>query len=49
VLDIALVHESSHAWGKIAVSLGYADVDSAGSTGLEDGARGFLTWSHDLR
>jgi hypothetical protein len=49
VRDVAATHERALAWGNITVSLGYADVDSTGPTGLHDGVRGFLTWSHDLR
>jgi hypothetical protein len=49
VFDVALGHESSHAWGTIGVSLGYADVDATGTVAVEDGWRGFLTWRHELR
>ena len=49
VRDVGVTHERALPWGTIAVSLGYADVDSAGPTGLQDGVRGFLTWSHALR
>jgi hypothetical protein len=33
----------------MTVSLGYMDVDAEGSTILEDGMRGFVTWRHALR
>ena len=49
VRDLALTHESSHPWGTIAVSLGYADVDASGSVAVEDGVRGFVTWRHEIR
>jgi hypothetical protein len=49
VRDLALTHESSHPWGTIAVSLGYADVDASGSVAVEDGVRGFITWRHEIR
>jgi len=49
VRDLALTHERAVAWGNIKVSLGYSDVDSAGPVAVEDGVRGFLTWSHGLR
>jgi hypothetical protein len=49
VRDIAVTHERALAWGNITVSLGYTDVDSAGPTVVEDGVRGFLTWSHEFR
>ena len=49
VVDIALVHESSHAWGTMGVSLGYADVDASGTVAVEDGWRGFLSWRYEIR
>jgi len=49
VRDVAVTHERALAWGNITVLLGYADVDSAGPTGLEDGVRGLVTWSRELR
>jgi hypothetical protein len=49
VFDVALAHESSHPWGTIGVSLGYADVDATGTVAVEDGWRGFLTLRHELR
>jgi hypothetical protein len=49
VLDIALVHESSHAWGTMGVSLGYGDVDASGTVAVEDGWRGFLSWRYEVR
>jgi hypothetical protein len=49
VRDVALTHERALAWGNMTFSLGYSDVDSAGSTAGEDGVRGFLTWSRRLR
>jgi hypothetical protein len=49
VNDVAVTHERVLAWGNIAVSLGYSDVDSAGPVAVEDGVRGSLTWSHGLR
>jgi hypothetical protein len=49
VRDIALTHDRAYAWGNITVSLGYSGVDSAGPVAVEDGVRGFLTWSHGLR
>jgi hypothetical protein len=47
--DIALTHGRTYAWGNITLSLGYSEVDSAGATVLEDGLRGFVTWSHEVR
>jgi hypothetical protein len=47
--DLALTHESSHPWGTIAVSLGYADVDATGPVAVEEGVRGFVTWRHAIR
>jgi hypothetical protein len=49
VRDVALTHERALAWGNIRVSVGYSEVDSAGTTVLEDGVRGFVTWRHELR
>jgi hypothetical protein len=49
VVDLALVHESDHPWGTIAVSLGYADVEASGAVAVEDGLRGSLTWRHGIR
>jgi hypothetical protein len=49
IRDLALVHERACAWGNITLSVGYADVDSAGDTILEDGVRGFVTWRHEIR
>jgi hypothetical protein len=49
VRDIAVTHERALAWGNITVSFGYTDVESAGPTVVEDGVRGFLTWSHEFR
>ena len=49
VRDVALVHESAHAWGRITVSLGYADVDATGTVAVEHGWRGFLNWRHEIR
>jgi len=49
VRDVAVTHERALAWGNITVSLGCADVDSAGTVAVEDGVRGSLTWSHGLR
>ncbi len=49
VRDLTLTHESSHPWGTIAVSLGYADVDATGPVAVEDGVRGFVTWRHEIR
>jgi hypothetical protein len=49
VNDVVVTHERGLAWGNITVSLGYADVDSAGPVAVEDGVRGSLTWSHGLR
>ncbi len=49
VRDLALTHESSHPWGTIAVSLGYADVDATGPVVVQDGVRGFVTWRHQIR
>lgn len=47
--DVSLTHERAYAWGNIALSLGYSEVDSAGTTVLEDGLRGYVTWRHVLR
>ena len=49
VQDIALTHERAYAWGNITLSLGYSEVDPAGTTVLEDGVRGFVSWRHALR
>ena len=49
VRDLNLTHERGYAWGNITVSLGYADADTEGETTLQDGVRGFVSWSHDLR
>ena len=49
VHDVALTHERAFSWGNITASLGYSDVDSAGPVAVEDGVRGYLTWSHELR
>jgi len=49
VQDIALTHERAYAWGNITLSLGYSEVDSAGTAVLEDGVRGFVSWRHALR
>jgi len=49
VQDLTLTHERAYAWGNIRVSLGYSEVDSAGTTVLEDGVRGFVSWRHALR
>jgi hypothetical protein len=49
VRDLALVHESSHPWGTIALSLGYADVDATGPVAVQDGVRGFVTWRQEIR
>jgi len=47
--DIGLVHERALAWGNITLSVGYSSVDASRTTILEDGARGFVTWSHEIR
>ena len=47
--DAAITHERAFEWGNMTVSLGYMDVDAEGSTILEDGMRGFVTWRHALR
>ena len=49
VRDVALTHERAFSWGNMTASLGYSDVDSAGPVAVEDGVRGFLTWSHEFR
>jgi len=49
VLDVVLTHERAHAWGNITVSVGYADLDTAGSGLIDEGVRGFVTWSQALR
>lgn len=49
VRDIVLTHERACSWGNITLSLGYSEVDPAGTTVLEDGVRGFLSWRHALR
>jgi hypothetical protein len=48
-VDVTLSHSRTVAWGNIGVLLGYSDVHSAGPVAVEDGVRGFLTWSHSLR
>lgn len=47
--DIGLVHERALSWGNITLSVGYSGVDASGATILEDGARGFVTWSYEIR
>ena len=47
--DVSLAHERAYAWGNITLSLGFSDVDSTGTTVLEDGVRGFVSWRHALR
>jgi hypothetical protein len=49
VNDLAVTHDRALAWGNITVSLGYTDVDSAPQTVVEDGMRGFVTWSREFR
>jgi len=49
VQDVSLTHERAYAWGNITLSLGFSDVDSTGTTVLEDGVRGFVSWRHALR
>jgi hypothetical protein len=50
VRDISVVREQPFAWGNIAVSLGYADADSgSGTSVLQDGLRGYATFSRGLR
>lgn len=49
VRDVVLTHDRAYAWGNITLSLGYSEVDSAGTTVLEDGARGFVSWRRDWR
>jgi hypothetical protein len=49
VQDFTVTHERAYAWGNITLSLGYSEVDSAGTTVLEDGVRGFVSWRHALR
>jgi hypothetical protein len=49
VRDLSLTHERSYSWGNITVSLGYSDVDEAGSAAVEEGVRGFVTWRHGYR
>ena len=49
IVDVTLSHGRTVAWGNISVLLGYSDVDSAGPVAVEDGVRGYLTWSHGLR
>jgi hypothetical protein len=48
--DLALIREQSAAWGNITLSLGYAAVDQdSGVTQLDDGLRGFVSYSRELR
>lgn len=49
VRDLALTHESSHPWGTITASLGYADVDATGPVAVGDGVRGLVTWRYQIR
>jgi len=49
VRDLSLTHERSYAWGNIALSLGYSDVDGTGAAAVPDGVRGFATWRHGYR
>jgi hypothetical protein len=48
VRDLNLTHERAYSWGNIILSVGYADADPAGETALEDGVRGFVTWTHSF-
>jgi hypothetical protein len=49
VQEVTLTHERAYAWGNITVSVGFSDVNSTGTTVLEDGVRGFVSWRHALR
>jgi hypothetical protein len=49
VNDLAVTHERALAWGNITVSLGYTEAESAGPTVVDDGARGFVSWSREFR
>jgi len=48
VRDLYVTHERSFAWGNITASLGYADVETAGSTVVQDGVRGYVEWRREF-
>jgi len=46
--ELNLIHERPHTWGNMMFSVGYADTEPAGGTTLQDGVRGYVTWTYEF-